>query len=249
MNWCSFTILVRVIPVRPPERAHEAVARQLRDAILTGEYLPGERLPIERELSERFEVSRSVIRQALLLLDQQGLVRVRSGVGGGPFVTHETLPAAIAAFENLLAIDPTSVAEFAQAKLVIEPVVQAMAVASISEARIAVLEANIEETRRGLERGEDMTDLMIEFHSIMINSTENRFLALIVELMGRTLQRLPNVPGWQHVDPWQVLAEHESMLEALRQRDAEELHRLSVQHVSTIWSEEIGVAEPIAPQR
>jgi DNA-binding FadR family transcriptional regulator len=227
-------------PVQPPERLHEAVARQLRDAILSGQYRCGERLPIERELSERFAVSRSVVRQALLILDQQGLVRVRSGVGGGPFVAHETLPAAIAAFENVLAVDPKSVAEFARAKLVLEPAVNAMAAASISEDQIAVLEANIAAARAGLERGDQVTDLMIDFHSILVNSTGNRFLALIVELMGRALDRLPGVPGRGHADPWHVLAEHERMVDALRRHDVEKVRELTVDHISGIWRRELG---------
>lgn len=227
-------------PVQPAERPHEAVARQLREAILSGQYKPGERLPIERELSERFAISRSAVRQALLILDQQGLVRVRSGVGGGPFVAHETLPAAIAAFENMLAVDPASVAEFARAKLVLEPAVNAMAAESISEDTIVQLEANIAATRTGLERGDDATAAMIEFHRILINSTGNRFLALIVELMARTLDRLPEMPDWEHVDAWQVVAEHERMVEALRRHDADEVQKLTVAHLTGIWSHEIG---------
>ncbi len=227
-------------PVSPPERQHEVVARRLREAILSGHYSAGERLPIERELVEQFGVTRSTVRQALLLLNQQGLVRVRSGVGGGPFVVHESLPAAIAAFENVLAVDPTTVAEFAKAKLVLEPAVNAMAAETISEERIAALVENIAETRRGLERGEQVTDTMIEFHSILVNSTGNRFLALVVELMGRALDRLPGVPDMTQVDQWEVLAEHEHMVEALRRHDADEVRKLTVAHLATLWTKEIG---------
>lgn len=226
--------------VHPAERPHEAVVRQLRETILSGEYRAGERLPIERELSERFAVSRSVVRQALLILDQQGLVRMRSGVGGGPFVAHDPLPAAIAAFENVLAVDPTSVGEFAKVKLVLEPAVNAMAAASISEDQITVLEANVAATRAGLDRGEPITGLLIDFHSILLKSTGNRFLALIVDLMGRALNRVPGVPGGEHVDAKRVLAEHERMVDALRRRDAEEIRNLTVAHLAGIWPHEIG---------
>ncbi|WP_009478501.1 FadR/GntR family transcriptional regulator [Rhodococcus sp. JVH1] len=115
--------------------------RRSATAILSRQYRPGERLPVERELIERFAVSRSAIRQALLILDQQGLVRVRPGVGGGPFVVREALPAAVAAFENVLAVDPDEVAEFARAKLVLEPAVNASAAESISDEQLATLEA------------------------------------------------------------------------------------------------------------
>jgi len=239
-NIAYFAYAGTMQPVQPAERRHETVARLLRDEILRGSYQAGERLPIERELSERFEVSRSVIRQALLILDQQGLVRVRSGVGGGPFVAQETMPAAIAAFENLLAVDSTSVSEFARAKYVLEPVINAMAARTISDERIAALEANLATTRAALERSENAIDHMIDFHAILANSTGNRFLALIVELMSRTLNRLPSRAVFEHLDGDKVVAEHEALIDALRRRDADEVFELSRDHLAEIWHEELG---------
>jgi GntR family transcriptional repressor for pyruvate dehydrogenase complex len=57
----------------------EGVFRQLRDAVLAGELAPGDRLPAERTLVERFGVSRPVVREALSRLEQTGLVRVQQG--------------------------------------------------------------------------------------------------------------------------------------------------------------------------
>jgi DNA-binding FadR family transcriptional regulator len=234
-----FAYDLRMQPVRPAERRHETVARLLREDILRGTYRTGERLPIERELSERFEVSRSVIRQALLILDQQGLVRVRSGVGGGPFVTHDTMPAAVASFENMLAVDPTSVAEFLRAKYVLEPAINAMAAATITDEWIAALEDNIVATRAALERGESVVSRLIDFHVLLVSSTGNRFLALIVELMSRTLDRLPDTAGLRQLDAGQALTEHEAMLDALRRHDVDEVRELTRTHLAEIWHEEL----------
>ncbi|SFO50175.1 transcriptional regulator, GntR family [Pseudonocardia ammonioxydans] len=227
-------------PVRPAERRHETVARLLREEILRGTYRPGERLPIERELSRHFDVSRSVIRQALLILDQQGLVRVRSGVGGGPFVAQDTMPAALAAFENTLAVDPSSVAEFAWAKCILEPAINAVAAETISDEQIAALETNVEASRAALERGESAVDHLIDFHSILVNSTRNRFLAIIVELMSRSMDRLTGTAGIRHLDGAHVLEEHEAIMDALRRRDADEVRALSRDHLTGIWREELG---------
>jgi DNA-binding FadR family transcriptional regulator len=223
-------------PVKHIERPHENVARQLRQAILDGTYAPGDRLPIERELSERFEVSRSMVRQALLILEQQGLVRVRSGVGGGPFVAGPSLPAAITALENLLTLDQSSVDEFARAKLVLEPVISAYAAKSITTEDLDRLAANLDRTHQQVQRGEDITETAVEFHSMLINSTRNRFLAVIVELLSRTLNR---VPGPTSADPWRILAEHQRILEALRRHEPDEVGRLTRDHIASIWRDEI----------
>lgn len=225
------------------ERPHQNVARQLRQAILDGTYAPGDRLPIERELSERFEVSRSTVRQALLILEQQGLVRVRSGSGGGPFVAEPSMPAAITAFENLLTLDQSSVAEFARAKFVLEPAISAYAAEAISGQDLDRLAANLERTHQQITRGEDITETAVEFHAMLINSTRNRFLAAIVELLSRTLDRIPGPPSGG-VDQWRVLTEHQRVLEALKRREPEEIRRLMSEHIAGIWHSEMGDPPP-----
>ena len=67
----------------------EDVANRLITAIAVGTYSPGERLPAERELAERLEVSRVTVRQALQRLVDLGLVAARRGRGGGTFVTTQ----------------------------------------------------------------------------------------------------------------------------------------------------------------
>jgi DNA-binding FadR family transcriptional regulator len=62
-------------------RLYKRVADELRSAILAGRYLPGRRLPAERELGEMFNVSRPTVREALFALELQGLVEVRVGTG------------------------------------------------------------------------------------------------------------------------------------------------------------------------
>lgn len=62
-------------------RMYEEVARQIEEAILADLHRPGEQLPSERELIERFEVSRAVIRESLRVLAEKGLIEVKAGKG------------------------------------------------------------------------------------------------------------------------------------------------------------------------
>src|SRR4051794_7993254 len=73
----------RVVPFRPPprRRIHEAVAEQLRDAILDGRVRAGQRLPPERELAQEFQVNRTSVREAIKVLEGHKLVSVRQGDG------------------------------------------------------------------------------------------------------------------------------------------------------------------------
>lgn len=74
-----------VIPVQSG-RASEDLALKLEVAILDGQLAPGERLPSEREMQVRFGTSRGVVREALKILKQKGLLDVRKGVKGGAYV-------------------------------------------------------------------------------------------------------------------------------------------------------------------
>lgn len=67
-------------------RAAEDVSLQIEGAILRGDYRPGERLPSERELQQRFKTGRGVIREALKSLKQKDLLEIRLGSRGGAFI-------------------------------------------------------------------------------------------------------------------------------------------------------------------
>jgi GntR family transcriptional repressor for pyruvate dehydrogenase complex len=73
----------QIVPFRAParRRLHEDVADQLRDAIFDGRFQPGQKLPPERELAEQFAVNRTSVREAIKVLEGQGLVSVRQGDG------------------------------------------------------------------------------------------------------------------------------------------------------------------------
>src|SRR3954466_3379097 len=84
----------------PLRKTHALVADQLRRQILTGELTEGQRLPAEEVLTAQFGVARTTLREALRVLESQGLITIRRGRGGGPVGAHphpEPIPMAVAA--------------------------------------------------------------------------------------------------------------------------------------------------------
>ncbi len=74
-----------------PMKASHAIAADLRQLIARGELKAGDSLPVERELVDRLGASRGVVREALRILEREGLVEVRRGLGGGPRVRHPSI--------------------------------------------------------------------------------------------------------------------------------------------------------------
>src|SRR5882672_6818315 len=68
------------------QRVSDEILQQIREAVLTGKFQIGDRLPNERTLAEQFAASRTSVREALRGLEQQGVIYTKKGVTGGAFV-------------------------------------------------------------------------------------------------------------------------------------------------------------------
>lgn len=91
-------------PPRQGTKASIAVAADLRDRIARGELADGQALPVESALMAELGVSKGVMREALRILEQQGLVEVRRGAGGGPRVRHPSIAECSVPFGTFLQV-------------------------------------------------------------------------------------------------------------------------------------------------
>jgi GntR family transcriptional repressor for pyruvate dehydrogenase complex len=112
-------------------RVFEEVLVQLKEAIFSGEFRPGDKLPSERELTLQFKVSRGVIREAIRALELSGFVLIRQGPTGGAFVTNLTFTQVGNAFLDLFLANKVSMSEIAHVRLHIEPEVARLAAAAL----------------------------------------------------------------------------------------------------------------------
>lgn len=96
-------------------RASEDVALQIEAAITSGRIKPGEHLPSERELQNVFHTGRGVVREALRMLKQKGLIEIRKGAKGGAFIKQidvDNVSESLALFLKQHAVSPENIIEF-----------------------------------------------------------------------------------------------------------------------------------------
>ncbi|MFR3922117.1 MAG: FadR/GntR family transcriptional regulator [Dysosmobacter welbionis] len=86
------------------QRASEAIYNQIYPKIISGELRPGDRLPPERELAEMFQRSRPVVREALRMLQQEGLIETAVGSSGGAVIQGVSLKSVEEPLKNLVAM-------------------------------------------------------------------------------------------------------------------------------------------------
>src|SRR5512140_3282924 len=141
------------IPVRPARASHDIVL-QIKNQIFTGRIPAGNRLPSENELCEQFGVSRTTVRDALRVLESQGLVEIKVGAGGGAFVSeprHETVSESLS---NMLKMNSMNIEELAEARMVIETAIAALAAKRATAKDIAAIEEAIADARAGKHSGD-----------------------------------------------------------------------------------------------
>src|SRR5579875_3834054 len=101
-------------------RISEIIVEQVRLLIRQGQLKPGDRLPPERDLCERFGVSRVTVREALRMLESSGLVEIRVGARGGAFVTAPTSDRVGENLADLLTLSVISAADVTEVRMVLE---------------------------------------------------------------------------------------------------------------------------------
>src|SRR5438034_8720601 len=106
-------------------RIYEEIVRQVKAMIADGKLKGGDRLPPERDLAEKFVVSRSSVREALRALESLGLVEIRPGEG--TFVREVSVESLIEPLALMMVSQRGALAELFEARRLLEPGIAALA--------------------------------------------------------------------------------------------------------------------------
>lgn len=203
-----------------PQRLYRQIADQLRALIGKGEFAVGARLPAERDLARQLGVSRPSVREALIALEVEGWVEVRTG--SGVYVLERQQPAAAAPAPAHAEWGPL---ELIRARRVVEGETAAIAAGQRKRQHIDAMTQAIE-TMRGLaDRGVMPLEGDRAFHLAIVDACGNAVLSETVlgfwdSRKGPIFTRLGGY--FETVKSWRsAIAEHENIRDAIAARDAE----------------------------
>ena len=196
------------------QRLYHSIAKEIRKLIEDGAYPPGARLPGERALAAKFEVSRVTVREALISLQTLGLVQIRTGSGIYVCESGALEPATL---------PEVSAFELTQARLSIESEAAALAAPDITDETLAELTVLIEKMESSdSEEEADLADR--DFHLTIAAASENQVVTHIVEMFWKMRMEQRSIAAAYHAvcsrDVTKRGEEHAEVLEALRARDA-----------------------------
>ena len=130
-------------------RLFEQIVQQVEDSILKGQLKPGDQLPAERDLAQRFGVSRTAVREAVKTLREKGLVEAYSG--RGTFVTNGTSQAIRQSLDLMIRINQQEgSANLAELRLVLEPEIAGLAASRIEEQLLSTMRESVAVMDRNL---------------------------------------------------------------------------------------------------
>lgn len=192
----------------------------VKDGIISGELKPGEFLPSESDLAERFGVGKSSVREAMKMLEALGYIEV--SMGNGYKVRTTVDPEIINPLVFQLALESNeSRDDLLEFRRSIEISASLLSLEKASDDDIARLRANIDATAEHVRKGMSTLSDDLEFHSLIYASTHNPYLIIIgkaiMELFKASLKRSNS----EHPDL--VLSDHEAIFNAILNRSKDEV--------------------------
>jgi DNA-binding FadR family transcriptional regulator len=220
-------------------RASQVVAAELRERILFGELGRRDRLPPAAEFAQELGISYHHLREALRLLEQDGLIQVRGGHYGGIFLTLPDADVLARTFEGILARKGTLLADVIAARRIVEPAAAELAARHATEDDLAALDAILARhgTNEDLVAGQGA--LNSEFHLAVVDASHNKTLILLMRSIARLVEaadragaRMTTVEITSRPELRDRTARaHRSIVKAVRERDVERVGALMRRHL------------------
>jgi len=219
------------VTARSRPRAFHLIAEQIRDEIVKGRRKPGDRLPPEQVLAEQFSVSRTGVREALRVLEFQGLIQVRHGYAGGVFVADRGLAPVLGALETSLHLGQVEVSELYEARVILEPTVARLAVERADERLVSRMVANVERAQAVIAAGSEAFAINLEFHAILAEAAGNRVVALVMRALVQMLENLDRQYPTNPTVSSRAVDDHVRIIAALRAGDGAQAEALMLEHM------------------
>jgi DNA-binding FadR family transcriptional regulator len=203
---------------RPPKAAMLVAQRIVRDA-LRDNLRPGDLLLPERTMLEKYQTGRGTLREALRLLEFQGVIALKPGPRGGPVLQSPDASHLASTVVLLMQMKEAPFRTIVEVRTTLEPMISGLAAERMSEGSLDDLKGTIEQMRQELDDQHSFLDANKRFHDIIAWSSGNTLFGYIVDsllgIMDGTVLGV-DYPGHRRAA---ILKAHEEIFEALKSRD------------------------------
>lgn len=213
-------------------RAYENVLVHIHQQVEEGVLRPGDKLPSERKLAERYGIGRSSVRDAIRILEMRGVVKPRQG--GGTVVLAFSSDTLVAELAGTLVRKRALVQELMEVRCMIEPPLAARAAAHASAAQIEQLEDVLRRQRDKVRRGELAVDEDTEFHSEIARAAGNTVMLAVLDTLVSLLTETRRHFLQDDERARSSLAGHRLVLGAIRRREPAAAETAMRKHIRAV---------------
>jgi DNA-binding FadR family transcriptional regulator len=219
-----------------PVRLYQRIVEQVETAIADGSLRPGERLPSERELVTQFGASRPTVREALRVLESNGLVRSRPGDPHGPEILPFSPHGLAKQMTRLTRGDQMSIADLVAFRMILDGSANLLAARLRSERELATMEQTIEVMAGTIEEGfEQFSEADVAFHEAVALASRNTLIqvcnqvvrGVVLSLISDKVTRARNSKALMR----ESLRHHREVLDEIRAGDGRAAARISRQNL------------------
>jgi GntR family transcriptional repressor for pyruvate dehydrogenase complex len=229
-------------------RLYEQIVQQIEDSVLKGTLKPGDQLPAERDLAERFGVSRTAVREAVKALREKGLVEAYSG--RGTFITNGTSQAIRQSLDLMTRIgQPEGSTQLAEVRAILEPEIAALAASRAEEQHLVLMREAVAIMDRSPDDPDAFIEADLDFHLCLAEAAANPvILSLIDSIVGLLREQRLRI---FHVDrgPQRGQYHHKRILEAVELRDPGKARNAMREHLEQIREDALKAGQSLISSR
>ncbi|MCY3877889.1 MAG: FCD domain-containing protein [Rhodobacteraceae bacterium] len=233
---------------RPKQSRPVRVADKIKQWVVDRDLRQGNKLPNEAEMIRLFSVSKGTVREAMRLLEAQGLIVTRTGPGGGSFIDKVSADRARSLLANYFYFQNLSISDIYQMRKTLEPELAASLAGKLTSEQLDELQFLAERHPEPASSPEEEMEQHISslaFHARLSEFAGNRLLGFVIGFMARILtdltvyRRLYDPPS---AKLWQRGREHQlELVQSLRNGDSEQARLIMTSHMK--GAEKIMIAQ------
>ena len=203
---------------RPPKAALLVAQRVMRDVVRTG-MQPGDLLPPERVMLETYETGRGTLREALRLLEFQGVIALKPGPGGGPILLNPAASHLASTLQLLMQLNHATYRSIVEVRTAMEPMTSQLAAQRIGDDSLEELRLTVDQMRDHLDDRDAFLDSNKRFHDVIAWSSGNVLFSYIVDSLLDILDGTVIGIDYPRHRRVAILKAHEEIYTALERRD------------------------------